>query len=60
MSKYGQIILFTEYRSILCRGETWHLKIWVEKYSHLASLGTNNSNTGQEFGDTEEDTTSLT
>ena len=51
MSKYGQITLFTEQRSVLCQRDIEHLKIWVKKYNILAAEGTRNLINDQERGD---------
>jgi len=40
MSKYGQITLFSEQRSVVCQRDTEHLQIWVKKYNILAAQGT--------------------
>ena len=55
MSKYGQITMFTEHRSILCRKETGHLKRWVEKYVQLASRGSSQADNDPVMEELEED-----
>ena len=56
MSRYGQIILFKDNRSTLCRKDTGTLQKWGEKYNQLATLGNRRADNDTNIDGIEEDT----